>query len=65
VRAVERIDSEGEEEDLDDSMSRVNRLYSICSPAIGCTACARRRVATDTSERPMCLILPSLVFRSG
>jgi hypothetical protein len=63
VRAVERIDSKLEE--LGYSMSRVNRLYSICRAAIGWMACARRRVAAETSERPMCLILPSLFYFSG
>ena len=33
-------------------MSVLNGEYSICTAAIGCTACARRSVAADTSDRP-------------
>lgn len=43
------------------SMSSVQGLYSTCTAAMGCTACPRRRVADEHSEKPMCLILPSLL----
>ena len=38
---------------------RVQSEYSVCSAAMGCTACARRSVPADTSDRPMLRILPS------
>src|SRR5262249_27321306 len=34
-------------------MPRLISEYSICSAAIGCTACARRMVSAPTSGRPM------------
>jgi len=38
---------------------RVHSEYSVCSVVMGCTACARRSVAADTSLRP---IVRSLYF---
>ncbi|MCY1377290.1 hypothetical protein D9M69_648540 [compost metagenome] len=38
---------------------RVHREYSVCTAVMGCTACARRKVGADTSERPMAWILPA------
>ena len=38
---------------------RVHNEYSLCTAAIGCTACARRSVSADTSDRPMARIFPS------
>ena len=42
------------------SMSRLKGEYSTCTAAMGWTACARRREVEEHSERPRCLILPSL-----
>ena len=41
------------------SMPRLISEYSICSAAIGCTACARRMVSAPTSDRPMCRTYPA------
>ena len=38
---------------------RVHSEYSVCTAAIGCTACARRKVAADTSDRPSARTLPA------
>ena len=37
----------------------VHSEYSLWRAVTGCTACARRMVATPASERPKCLTLPS------
>ena len=42
------------------SGSRLHSEYSLCTAAIGCTLCARRNVATEGSDRPMCLHLAFL-----
>lgn len=42
------------------SMSSVKGEYSTCSAEMGCTACARRRVCSETSDSPMYLTLPAL-----
>ena len=41
------------------SRLRSNSEYSLCSAAIGCTACARRMVSSPASERPRWRILPA------
>ena len=41
------------------SWSRVHSEYSDCSAVIGCTAWARRMVATHASDSPMWRTLPS------
>ena len=45
-----------------DSMSVVNGEYSIWTAEIGWILWARRRVVEEISERPRCLILPSLWY---
>src|SRR4051812_36005068 len=40
------------------STSRVHSEYSICTAAIGCTACARRIVAAPASQMPRWRTLP-------
>ena len=42
------------------SGSRVHSEYSLCTAAIGCTACARRIVSGLASDRPSVRTLPSL-----
>ena len=41
------------------SGSRDHSEYSLCSAVTGCTACARRIVSGDASDRPMCRTLPA------
>lgn len=43
------------------SMSSVQGLYSTCTAVMGCTAWPRRSVEDEHSEKPMCLIFPSLL----
>ena len=50
-RQVSRISSSG---------SRVQSEYSDWSAEIGCTACARRIVAADASDRPRWRTLPAV-----
>ena len=49
-RTVGRISSSG---------SRLHSEYSVCSAAIGCTACARRIVAGAASDKPRKRTLPA------
>ena len=39
--------------------------YSVCTAAIGCTACARRIVAADISDSPIAPILPASFARAS
>lgn len=46
--------------EFENSMSSLNRLYSFCTAVMRWTACARRKVAAETSDRPRCRIFPRL-----
>jgi len=41
------------------SGSRTKREYSLCTAAIGCTACPRRTVSADTSDKPKWSTFPT------
>ena len=43
------------------SISNRKAEYSTWTAEMGCTACARRMVCSEHSDRPMCLILPALI----
>ena len=46
------------------SALRVQSEYSVCTAASGCTACARRIVAADTSLMPIARTLPASTSRA-
>jgi len=45
------------------SALRVHNEYSVCTAASGCTACARRMVAAETSLMPIARTLPASTSR--